>query len=74
MIKHFVDDFDNRAELEKIRLYPYKGASKKENGYMLSLYSLYQDGGLMYHRSIYSTEAAALEALKGFSCGTFIEA
>ena len=73
MIKHFVDDFDNRAELEKIRLYPYKGASKKEDGYMLSLYSLY-DCGIMYHRSIYSTEKAALEALKGFSCGTFIEA
>jgi hypothetical protein len=73
MIKQFFDDFYNRAELEKIRIYPYKGASKKEDGYMLSLYSLY-DSGIMYHRSIYSTEAAALEALKGFSCGTFIEA
>lgn len=72
ILYRYVDDFGNRAEIEKIRLYPYKGAPQKVPGYMVSCFGMYQDAGLMYHRSIFETLKDAENDIKKLSCGTFV--
>ena len=69
-MKVFFDDFDNKAVIKAIKVYPYNGAPEKVEGYELSLYALYDDG-YMYHRSIHGTEGDAEYRLSGYSCGTF---
>lgn len=69
-MKHFEDDYENKALIEKSEGFPYKGATEKVEQFTLSLYATY-DNNKMYFLSVYETEEDAMEKLKDFSCGTF---
>lgn len=66
----YKDDFGNTAKIEKVKLFAYRGATEKENGFRLWITSDY-DSGFLYHVSVYETEKDALKKLESFSCGTF---
>jgi len=72
MKRTFYDDFENMATIEEDMVLPYAGSKVREKAYILSLFSLY-DNNKMYFLSMYESEAAALEALNNFSCGSFRE-
>ena len=72
LIKKFKDDFENVAVVEKTMLYPYYGAKKRQEAYVLSLISLYDDS-FVYHRSVYDNMADLMENLAMFSCNTWKE-
>lgn len=71
-MKSFLDDYGNMATIKKDYGFPYKGAEKRTEEFILTLYSMY-DNCKMYFLSIYETEEDAMNKLKSFSCGTFKE-
>lgn len=68
-MKIYKDKFGNTAKIEKIKISPYKGATRK-NSFRLWISADYENN-LIYHVSIHETEKDVLNKLQGFSCGTF---
>lgn len=66
----YKDDFGNTARIEKVEIFPYKGATRKTNGFRLWITADY-DNDFLYHVSVYETAVRALKELEKFSCGTF---
>lgn len=66
----YKDDFGNTAKIERVKLFAYCGATKKENGFRLWITANY-DSYFLYHVSVHETEKDALKKLESFSCGTF---
>lgn len=51
----YKDDFGNTAKIEKVKLFAYRGATEKTNGFRLWITADY-DGGFLYHVSVHETE------------------
>lgn len=68
MKKFFIDDFKNTATITKKRIYPYYGATKKQDAFVLKIQSFDK---MYFHLTVYETEQEAINKLKTFSCGTF---
>lgn len=66
----YKDDFGNTAKIEKVEIFPYKGATRKTKGFRLWITADY-DQDFLYHVSVYETMVRALKELEKFSCGTF---
>lgn len=64
------DNFGNSGTIEEKMLLPYRGATAREPGFVLTLWADY-DGGLTYHVSVHPSLGDALEIVKTLSCGTF---
>jgi hypothetical protein len=64
------DDYGNTATIKEKYLLPYKGATRKEKGYILTLTSDY-DNDMVYFVSIYESFDEAMKKLNNFSCGTW---
>ena len=70
MKKILHDDYGNRAEIEEVATFPYKGSPKKEKSYKLSLCAEY-DNDFLYFVSLYESEYDAMRKLENFSCNTW---
>lgn len=70
--KVFYDDYGNKAIIEKVNILPYKNSPRREIGYRLSMYSLY-DNSFLYYVSVHLTMIQAIARLQEFSCNTWRE-
>lgn len=71
-MKTYYDNFQNKATITKVRVKPYCDAKQKQTGYLLKCYAMY-DRNFMYSANLFETEQDALNELKKYSCGTFVE-
>ena len=71
-MKIYYDDFGNKATIDLVKILPYKGASRKTNGYRLTLSAMY-DNDFVYHVSIYESLRDAENKMRTFSCGEWEE-
>lgn len=70
-MKIYKDNFGNTAKIERLTLYPYRGAPDKTPGFRLWIESDYNN--LVYFVSIYETFIDAKRELNTLSAGTFKE-
>lgn len=70
LVGMFKDAFGNTATIEKETIIPYRGATKAELAYKLSLTADY-DFDYLYHVSVHDSEEAALSKMKEFSGNTW---
>ena len=71
-MRTYKDSFGNIATIEEVKIYPYKGASRKETAYRLTCKSEYNEN-FIYHVSVYETFKKAYFELTGMSAATFEE-
>lgn len=64
------DDFGNTATIKEEMILPYKGATKKQNAFILTLSADYEKD-FVYYVSVYETLSDAMEKLKNISCNTW---
>lgn len=72
VVKVLYDDFGNKAIVESVRTYAYKGARRKEDAYRLWVMATYEND-FIYHVSCYETLKELHKALEKFSCNSFKE-
>lgn len=70
MKKVYYDDFENKAIIDEVKIYPYAKATEKKKGYRLTLLSLY-DNEFIYHVSIHETFEEAHKNMMKTSCATW---
>ena len=70
MVKIFHDDFGNTATIKEEPHFPYKGAKRKQNAFLLILSADYENN-FVYFISLYETETEAISKLQKFSCNTW---
>jgi len=69
-IKILHDDFGNTATIFEKMILPYKGATKQEKAYVLSLTADYEMD-FLYFRSVYESMEDVNAQLGKLSCGTW---
>lgn len=72
MKKVYYDDFENKAVIDEVKVYPYAKAAEKEKCYRLTLLSLYDDE-FVYHVSIHESFENAYKDMMKISWGTWKE-
>ena len=70
MITTYLDDYGNKATIEKVEVFPYRGSPVKEEGFRLTCMATYEND-FVFYVSVYETKLEALNKLSRFSNGTF---